>query len=120
MNLIIRIVLLSILNCFLADLNTNHLHIWQFLLDRDTDCTDSASKIQDYITILDCLDDLRVEDFAHVYVDLEEGCRRDLEDMVEDTLLIVRVPVNYFWFVCWHAISLVVIGQKAKTRKPNQ
>lgn len=75
MNLIIRIVLFSIFNCLLANLNTNHFHIWQFLLDRDTNCTDAASKIQNHITIHDCLDDLRVKDLAHVYVDLEEGCR---------------------------------------------
>lgn len=120
MNLIIGVVLLCVLNCFLANLNANYLHIWQFLLNGDTYCANATSKIQNHITIHDCLDDLRVKNFAHIDVDLEEGCGRYLEDMIENPLLVVRVSVYNFRLVCWDAISFSIVAQEAKTRKTDE
>lgn len=119
MNLVARVILLRVLHCFFTNLDSDDFGVWEVLLDGYADSADAAPQVKNDIALFDCLDDVGVEDFAHVEVDLEEGRRRNLKDMLKYLLLVEGGSIDDFGLFGWDAVRLPVVAQEAKAHQPN-
>lgn len=90
MNFVFAIIAPRILHGLLANLNADHLYLRHFLANRDANSAYTAAQVENHIALFHCVDDVGVEYFAHVQVDLQKSSGRNTENVVEDAFLVVR------------------------------
>jgi hypothetical protein len=114
-DLVVGIVVAGVLDGFGANLYSDDLEVGHFAADGDADGADAAAEVQHHVALLHRFDDLRVEHFAHVDVDLQEGGGRHSEEVVADAFVVVALSEQDFWLFGGHAVGLPVVLQEAQS-----
>jgi hypothetical protein len=98
-------VFLSILHCLNTNLYSYYFNIRNLFLDRYANSANATAQIQDDIAILHCFDNVRIENLAHVNMNLQKCCWRYLIDMVKNSFLIIGGAEKTFGFYRRYAVS---------------